>query len=66
MFENNKINLAKKAFYGMNTELFNYIAQKLGYTMDGIFYPANSCSLQDAINIVDKMTDEELKRFIQY
>lgn len=44
--------LAKAAFNGQNKALAEYIMQENGYEMDGVKYPANGMSEQDALDFM--------------
>lgn len=53
--------LARTAFWGGNEALMEVINARAGYEMDGVWYPSNGVTLEQAIAIVEAMMDEELE-----
>jgi len=57
-----KNQVAKDAFHGVNEALMSVVMNKNGYEMDGNFYPANSISLSECIATVKAMSENEIAK----
>lgn len=55
-----KKQIAKDAFYGVNEALMSIVMNKNGYEMDGNTLPANSISLSECIATVEAMSENEI------
>ncbi len=57
---NNRIELARQAFYGINTELSNLIYKKLGKCVENTNIPSGVASLQEFVDVMQSLSDSEL------
>jgi len=57
-----KNQVARDAFYGVNEALMSVVMNKNGYEMDGNFCPANSISLSECIATVEAMSENEIAK----
>lgn len=59
--------IARNAFWGMEVfeKIERYISSQLGYEMDGVRCPANGYTLAEAIDVVLKMSDQQIESLLQ-